>query len=181
MEREFLDSEVMAIIPVYKAGMGDISKIYLKSKEEFEVNKNVKSLIKKMARNRCVDLNASNKKYKKLLNLGKNLPQVLNSNMIFIPFKVRLPFAKNDGSMGFFLYDCIEKFEENHLIMKGNVKISVISCTKGYHNGMFRGYLIKKHLSEEYDKKRVYFEDLSLKIAELNSIVSSIVEEKIWN
>ena len=48
MEREFLDSEVMAIIPVYKAGMGDISKIYLKSKEEFEVNKNVKSLIKKM-------------------------------------------------------------------------------------------------------------------------------------
>ena len=74
MEREFLDSEVMAIIPVYKAGMGDISKIYLKSKEEFEVNKNVKSLIKKMARNRCVDLNASNKKYKKLLNLGKNLP-----------------------------------------------------------------------------------------------------------
>ena len=71
MEREFLDSEVMAIIPVYKAGMGDISKIYLKSKEEFEVNKNVKSLIKKMAKNRCVDLNASNKKYKKLLNLHR--------------------------------------------------------------------------------------------------------------
>ena len=143
MEREFLDSEVMAIIPVYKAGMGDISKIYLKSKEEFEVNKNVKSLIKKMARNRCVDLNASNKKYKKLLNLGKNLPQVLNSNMIFIPFKVRLPFAKNDGSMGFFLYDCIEKFEENHLIMKGNVKISVISCTKRYETQEELMYLLQ--------------------------------------
>ena len=76
MDREFLDSEVMAIIPVYKPGMGDISKVYLKSGEEFEVNKNVKSLIKKMARNRCVDLNASNKKYKKLLNLGKNPTQI---------------------------------------------------------------------------------------------------------
>lgn len=113
---------ILAIIPLYKTGVGNITKVILED-GEVEIYVGIKTVVENLAKSYFLDLRESFKYYRALLMKNKNLPLVLNQDNIYIQVKTRHPIGKNDGAMSFINYKHIKTIENGDLILDNGEKI----------------------------------------------------------
>ncbi len=91
---------IMAISPVYKKGIGDITIVKLED-EEIIIERNIKTVLNNIAKFFLLDLTESRRYYSQYLDKKKNIPMVYNGDNIYIVVKTRNPIGKNDGAMSY--------------------------------------------------------------------------------
>lgn len=141
---------IAAIIPDYEINVGNITRIIDKDGKEQVVYKTVKTLLRKLAGIYAVDLSALRVKYAALLNQQNIIPLGFNENLILIPFKMRKPITKNDGSLGYINLSSIEKLQKKDndntdiILLNGNHLKSIVSYATAYKH-LKNAQLVKQY------------------------------------
>ncbi len=165
--------ESLAIIPFYKEGYGNASKI-IGIKNELIVEKRLSSLIKDLCRQFFIDPIAMREEYRELLGI-RNTPPLYIDGKVFLPLKTREPILKNDGSIGYIcldsIYDIRQENGQNYLILSNRKKIRVYNSYSTINRHMINARLVQVY---EKRKKGYSLEDF---IATKKDI--KILEKKI--
>lgn len=96
-----LKDELLAVLPIYVEDKGNCTKIYTKNGEPTIIEKNIRSVMRKICKNYMIDLRETKKRYSPLLASPSQVPIPLSRKDVFIPIKTRNPLYKNDGAMGY--------------------------------------------------------------------------------
>ena len=134
---------IIALIPTYIDMKGDGTKILTGDKTEHYVAKNIKRVIKILARKELLDLKESKKYYGGKLGCKNLVPIALNKETILIPIKTRKALSKNDSSFSYVNLKHIEEVIEDKrnaiLLLKDQREIitrqRMITIKKHIRNG----------------------------------------------
>lgn len=141
--------DISVIIPTYKEGLGNCTRLIL-SKEEEIIKITAKTFIKNLCRYHHLDQKASNKYFGDLLSIRSNLPLVFSRQLIYIQLKVREPIGKDDGAMGHFKVQDINKIIERQgktfVRMKNDCEISLLCSKNTAEKQIKQGKLVKELL-----------------------------------
>lgn len=126
MQKILQNEGIEVLIPEYEENIGDCTKI-ITNHEETIINKSIKSCINLIADYYCINLKSNRKYYGRELGIKNNVPIIINSQIIYIPFKARKPLCKNDSASGYINIMSISKITEQNkkgiFITKRNKKI----------------------------------------------------------
>lgn len=145
--QKILENEVIEIlIPKYVENLGNCTEIITKSKEMI-VNKSIKSCIKNLAEYYCINLSSIRKQYGKELGIKNKVPIIVNSNLIYVPFKAREPLCKNDYASGYINIMSISQIAEENkrgvFIITNNKKIKTLQSKDALRRAVNYGKLAK--------------------------------------
>lgn len=104
-----IKEDILLFKPIYTKDKGDCTKVVLENKESFILNVSITSFIKALYKEYKVSYSDSNNYYSELLHTKNLLPIVINSNKVYMPYKCRVPFIKNDRAFGYIKYAAIDK------------------------------------------------------------------------
>lgn len=109
IREKIFKSGIVFIAPQYKDGVGDTTLICT-GDDYICIEKNIKTVIKNLAKYIFLDLDESMSYHKDLLGKARNLPIVLDDNVLFC-VKTRIPIGKNDGAMTYVNYKRIKDYD----------------------------------------------------------------------
>lgn len=146
---DILKRGIVAISPVYKKGIGDVTIIKLED-EEILIERNIKTVLSNIAKFFLLDLAESRRYYSEYLDKKRNIPLVYNGENIYIVVKTRQPIGKNDGAMSYVNSRYID-----------SVKDGVI----GYHNGeKLKTYTSDRTIKRNLKDVHFILQDLEMRI-----------------
>lgn len=104
----------MAIIPVYalKQG-GNSTRIYYSSGDVIYDSRKTKTVLNNIAHYFGSDLTVLRSNYGKKFNCNLYCPYPFSKKHVYVPIKVRSPFAKKDGATGYFKLSAFKGLELN--------------------------------------------------------------------
>jgi hypothetical protein len=129
-----LNKKIMAFVPEYVENRGNCTTIYTKENEPIILDRHIKTFIKNICKYYMIDLTATRKRYSKLVISPNMMPIPLSKHDIFIPFKTRVPLAKNDGSLGYVNMRYIKNLSDGDGV---NVKMNMNKRGCGQKFGLF--------------------------------------------
>lgn len=91
---------VVALVPVYETGVGDVTEIYFDEGQRTEPLK-ISSVVKRICAGRFIDYEELRLCVHEASGIRNMIPILLEEDVL-IPFKVRKPLTKNDRSFGYF-------------------------------------------------------------------------------
>lgn len=91
---------VVALVPVYEAGVGDVTRIYFDEGSRTEPLK-ISSVAKRICAGRFIDYEELRLCVHEASGIRNMIPLLLEEDVL-VPFKVRKPLTKNDRSFGYF-------------------------------------------------------------------------------
>lgn len=91
---------VVALVPVYEPGVGDVTKVYFEEGMRTEALK-ISSVVKRICAGRFIDYEELRLCVQEASGIRNMIPLLLEEDVL-IPFKVRKPLTKNDRSFGYF-------------------------------------------------------------------------------
>lgn len=145
--KDIFSNEILAIIPIYLAVKGNCTKVYT-NEGEIIVNMSIKTVIKRLCAHYRLDLRASNRHFGGLISIKNAIPIPLSKDNILIQVKVRKPIGKDDGSMGYFNLNSINKVKalkkDAAIILNNGTEIICMSSPDTIKRHMNHGELIKK-------------------------------------
>lgn len=125
-----------ALLPTYKQGRGRVTRMLLSDGSEELIDKTVKSVVKKLARQYSVDLDSVVKEYGKLLGKKNLVPIPLMQHLILVPLKTITPLLRGDSAYGYFNLSAIKEVNET-----GDSEYkSVVILHNGVEVGVFLNY-----------------------------------------
>ncbi len=92
---------IAALVPIYHSSYGNATKVMYLDKDCDTVPRAVKTVLRNIAKENAVDIEAFRKKYGKLLGCGRAAPIPIDKDTIFIPLKMRKVISKNDSARGY--------------------------------------------------------------------------------
>jgi thermostable 8-oxoguanine DNA glycosylase len=142
-----LNKKIMAFVPEYVENRGNCTTIYTKENEPIILDRHIKTFIKNICKYYMIDLTATRKRYSKLVISPNMMPIPLSKHDIFIPFKTRVPLAKNDGSLGYVNMRYIKNLSDGDgittLHLEDNLKIKCLCNISTARKQMKSGYIVK--------------------------------------
>ncbi|MTI70054.1 MAG: hypothetical protein FH751_07365 [Firmicutes bacterium] len=131
---KILKKHPIAFIPVLVKDKGRATKIITKDLEEIYVSNRIGTVLKKMAVNELIDLEAVKKVVGDISGCKRLAPIILGGENIYIPIKVRKPICTNDPCYGYFNTKYIKNYKKKDkktiIILKGDIKIEVNQTIK---------------------------------------------------
>lgn len=103
-------SGVVALVPVYEAGVGDVTEVYFEEGMRTEPLK-ISSVVKRICAGRFIDYEELRLCVHEASGIRNMIPILLEEDVL-IPFKVRKPLTKNDRSFGYFSLAGMKEFTE---------------------------------------------------------------------
>lgn len=101
MEVQMTNKEILYVIPLYKEGEGDITKILLEGGIEKYNPFHIRTFIRRLAFDHYMDLKSLKRSLQEQLGQKNILPYPFHSKLILLPLKVRKPLLKKDGAFGY--------------------------------------------------------------------------------
>lgn len=159
-----LEEIIIAFIPQYIKDKGNCTLVYTKDNEPIVLEMNIRTFIKNLCKHYMIDLAETRKRYKKMILYPNMMPIPLSKNDIFIPFKTRIPVARNDGSLGYINMNYIKKISEGNgttnIHIEGNTCLEVFSTVD----------TANKHMKDGTIVRNCFIERSSTRVAEDNVV-----------
>ncbi len=131
-----LVESMAALLPTYKEGRGRLTRMLLSDGSEDLIDKTVKSVVKKLARQYSVDLDSVVKEYGALLGKRNLVPIPLTQHIILVPLKTITPLLPGDSAYGYFNLSAIKEINKTG---DSEYKTAVI-LHNGIEVGVFLNY-----------------------------------------
>lgn len=139
---------IVLIQPSYEKGLGDTTRVVLENSEVF-ICKNIKTVIKNLAKTRFLDLEEERRYFKQILGKNRNLPLAYDKNYIFLPVKTRFPIGKNDGAMSFVNVRKIEKAKDGMITFDNGTSLYTYTSDRTMKGLLKDAKLIAKDFSRD--------------------------------
>jgi len=143
-----INNGIVAMIPVYKANVGNSTKILTKKSDDVFIHKSIKTIIKILAKYFIFDLELSRKHYGMIIGSTNIVPIPYSYDNIFVPIKTRRTIAKNDGSFSYLNLNYIERIEESnskiYVVISGGIKVESLQSYKSTEKHIRDGNIVKK-------------------------------------
>lgn len=144
---KILDDIIVAFVPHYVKDKGNCTLVYTIGSGPIVIEKNIKTFIKNLCKHYMIDLAETRKRYKKMILYPNMLPIPLSKNDIYIPFKTRIPLAKNDGALGYINMNYIKKISEGKgttsIQIEGGICLEVLSTVDTVNRHMKDGTIVR--------------------------------------
>ncbi|PKM83702.1 MAG: hypothetical protein CVU88_01610 [Firmicutes bacterium HGW-Firmicutes-13] len=141
-----------ALLPIYREGRGNLTKIIKSDGSEVLLNKNIKGVIKRLARLYLVDLSSIVGEYGKILGRTNLIPIPLTQNLILVPLKTIAPLLPGDSAYGYFSFTaikeikgCQDKENKSKVILRNGIKVGIISTQETVLKQLKNAEIVDKH------------------------------------
>lgn len=162
--QKVLKNELMAILPQYVDNRGNCTILYTKKEQPLILEKNIKSVLRKICKYYMLDLQETKKRYAPLISSPGLVPIPFSRKDIFIPLKTRLPLCKNDGAMGY-----VNMKHIKNITKSGNTtNIHLVDGT--IINCLYSIITVNNHIRDGNIVSRCYL-DRAMKVAEEEELV----------
>jgi len=145
---------VSALIPVYINKVGDSTLLVNHKGKERIIHRNVKTVVKRLASYYSYDIVSLHKKYGELISQKYKIPLPLHPNLILVPFKVRKPMIKDDGSYGYINLKCINRYLKfnNHskIILNSGYEIPLLQSYYTTHRNILNAAFIAQKFIQQF-------------------------------
>ena len=150
MLEEILCEGLAAMIPVYDGG--NVTRVVQSDGTVVVLPRTCKTVMKNIARFYGVDLAATRRKYRRVVNKRQQIPIPFSSALLLIPLKMRKrPLGENDGTLGYVNFKEVEGVDEG----SGACKVS-LRC------GATVDTLVRSSTVQEYIKNAKLVEKMFL-------------------
>lgn len=123
---------VVALVPVYENGVGDVTEVYFEEGKRTEPLK-ISSVVKRICAGRFIDYEELRLCVHEASGIRNMVPILLEEDVL-IPFKVRKPLTKNDRSFGYFSLEGMRELREGadglEIVMENGVILRAMCCRK---------------------------------------------------
>lgn len=193
IEKLLEDKEVIVcLLPSYEKGLGNITKVLLKSGREILYHQSLESTLKSICNYFCLHLRLIRKRQQNLLDCKYYLPLPLHKDLLLFPIKTRIPKIKNDASVAYINYFEVEKINFRQSVLhlnNGRIIQSLNTSTtlkKRYHQARLSSkfYESSAHSRTSVaEEKANYFypatkgdiEDIKKELSNIKGLLSGIL------
>lgn len=139
------------LIPEYIDNKGDCCRLK-QDDTELILEREIVCALKNLYKERCRDLNAVKKRCSFTLNQKNLIPLYLGKNEIILPVKLRKPRARRDSLYGYINFYCIDKIQQNSIILKDKNSISFLE----HKSSVESRFKMAKKIEEEFVENERY-------------------------
>lgn len=156
-ETKKLDVEnIAALVPCYHKEYGNATEVVFLEEEPIVIPRTITTVLKRLARDCTVDLQAARKKYGEVLGCSRAVPVVLDRQTILLPVKVRKTVSRNDASRGYINFFTIRDVDENsdgtRLTLKNGRSILCFHSIKNINQHMRNCYFIHQKMIKDREE-----------------------------
>ena len=98
---------MVAILPVYADGVGNVSRVLYEGGSEEIVPVRVSRILDRLFYAHLLSRRAVEEYYGGFLGIRRNVPAVIARDLVYVPVKVRKPRVRDDGAYGYVLHQAI--------------------------------------------------------------------------
>lgn len=143
---------IAALLPTYQEGRGNLTRIIKLDGSEVLLDKNIKGVIKRLARLYLLDLSSIAETYGKILGRANLIPIPLTHNLVLIPLKTITPLLPGDSAYGYFSFTAIKKIQgcqdkeyKSRVILRSGIEIKLVSTEKTVLKQLKNAEIVDKH------------------------------------
>lgn len=132
VEVEHFIERLAMLMPVYREGGGDMTRVVLEDGEMWDDPRPVSIVLRAIARYFAVDLVAVRERYGDILGKRLYVPLPLSPHLVLMPLKMRTPRVQKDGTTGYVATHLLERVLEGgnttscHLHVRGAGQIECL-------------------------------------------------------
>lgn len=167
---------INCLIPTYDQWGGNSTEVWLISGKKVLVPLKTKTVLKKLAKVFAVDIVQLKRKYGILVGRRVSTPLAFHPDLILIPIKMREPFQKDEGAMGYLVHNKVagcENIEKTKTLIKffDNTSLECIQGMTSVNLSIAHGEIIarecRKNLQTTLQEKEELYRVISAIVATL--------------
>lgn len=97
-------NEMVAILPIYEKGVGNVSRVFYRDGAEDVIPMRVARVMDRLFYEHLLSRHAVEEYYGGFLGIKRNVPAVISRDVVYVPVKVRRPMVRDDGAYGYVLF-----------------------------------------------------------------------------
>jgi hypothetical protein len=106
---DWINKGVCGLVPIYGRDGGNYTKLIFKNKPSIIVERRIHTILVRLSALFQKDIRLIRKQAREITGQRSMNPLYINSNIILVPFKMRKPIGKDDGAVGYFFSDSIDR------------------------------------------------------------------------
>lgn len=154
--------ETIAVVPVYEPMVGNVCQLYNLQGETEIAPITVGAQMSRFYRERELDEARRIQWIRSLLGRKKNLPVALGSECLFVPVKVRIPIAKNDGANAYVRLSAVSHVRKRSVTFVTGESLDCLQTERSIRATLQQAKLLATCMAERESRER-----LEWKISEL--------------
>ncbi|MBA1334017.1 MAG: hypothetical protein HPY66_1501 [Firmicutes bacterium] len=156
-ETKKLDGKnIAALVPCYHKQYGNATEVVFLEEEPIVIPRTIATVLKRLARDHTVDLQAARKKYGEMLGCSRAVPVAINQRTILLPVKVRKTVSRNDASRGYINFFAIKDVDGDNdgtrLTLKNDRSILCYHSIKNINQHIRNCYFIHQKMMKDKEE-----------------------------
>ncbi|QEK11301.1 hypothetical protein FQB35_02350 [Crassaminicella thermophila] len=159
---EILDKGICCIIPIYKTGIGNSTKLIIDDGTVIIDKRMVKTILSIIAKYYTIHIQACRAKYGKMLHQRLCVPIFIHNKLLLIPFKMRKPKFPKDGAHGYINFYSIEEIKETNkytiVRLKNGIEVTCLHRMRTVLQHINKAKLIEReaYANGRYDEQKFH-------------------------
>lgn len=133
---------MVAILPVYADGVGNVSRVLYEDGSEEIVPVRVSRILDRLFYAHLLSRRAVEEYYGGFLGIRRNVPAVIARDLVYVPVKVRKPRVRDDGAYGYVLHQAIAGQEESGILLVDGRVIETLHSRPMLEKVLLRGHRV---------------------------------------
>ncbi len=133
---------MVAILPVYADGVGNVSRVLYEDGSEEIVPVRVSRILDRLFYAHLLSRRAVEEYYGGFLGIRRNVPAVIARDLVYVPVKVRKPRVRDDGAYGYVLHQAIAGQEESKILLVDGRVIETLHSRPMLEKVLLRGHRV---------------------------------------
>lgn len=133
---------MVAILPVYADGVGNVSRVLYEGGSEEIVPVRVSRILDRLFYAHLLSRRAVEEYYGGFLGIRRNVPAVIARDLVYVPVKVRKPRVRDDGAYGYVLDRAIAGQEESGILLVDGRVIETLHSRPMLEKVLLRGHRV---------------------------------------
>lgn len=133
---------MVAILPVYADGVGNVSRVLYEGGSEEIVPVRVSRILDRLFYAHLLSRRAVEEYYGGFLGIRRNVPAVIARDLVYVPVKVRKPRVRDDGAYGYVLHQAIAGQEESKILLVDGRVIETLHSRPMLEKVLLRGHRV---------------------------------------
>lgn len=133
---------MVAILPVYADGVGNVSRVLYEGGSEEIVPVRVSRILDRLFYAHLLSRRAVEEYYGGFLGIRRNVPAVIARDLVYVPLKVRKPRVRDDGAYGYVLHQAIAGQKESGILLVDGRVIETLHSRPMLEKVLLRGHRV---------------------------------------
>ena len=133
---------MVAILPVYADGVGNVSRVLYEGGSEEIVPVRVSRILDRLFYAHLLSRRAVEEYYGGFLGIRRNVPAVIARDLVYVPVKVRKPRVRDDGAYGYVLHQAIAGQEDSKILLVDGRVIETLHSRPMLEKVLLRGHRV---------------------------------------